>query len=444
MIPGKKRAALFAKSSALAAVFLLFNSILVVPAQAKREYPWQHFWQESLAAYRNKDHAGFLENSRRAIETGPPNHPTLFYNLARAYSLTGNQAEAVRWLEKTLRLGFGDEALAGGDFLFLRAGDEFAGIRKRIDEIRAPKVKSRTAATVAEPDLIPESVAFDAAEKCFYVGSFYKRKIVRIDRRGRVTDFVAEAADGLGAVVGIKIDAARRVLLVLNNVSPEMKNFDKTREGVGNLHKYELKTGKLIKKYELPNEPQPHLLNDLAIAANGDLFITDTRASVVHVLRHDKENLENFASLAPYSRPNGIVLSKDESRLYVANLNGMLVVETKTAKQTSLALADPVALAGVDGLYLYENSLLAIQNFESPRRVVRFYLNETGDRAERAEVLETNHPLYDIPTTGALVGRDFYYIANSQLRSFDENGKLFPPEKLRNVTILKLMLPGPK
>lgn len=426
-----------------AAVFLLLNLISAAAAQTERRYPWQYFWQQSLAAYKNRDYAAFLENSRKAAETGPPNHPTLFYNVARAYSLNGNKTEALRWLEKTLHLGFGVEAVDGSDFLFLRGSGEYPEIRKLIEKVKAPKVKSRTAATIFEPDLIPESVAFDSSDKSFYVGSFYKRKIVRIDSRGRTSDFIAEARDGLGSVVGIKIDAARKVLWVLNNIAPEMKNFDKRREGFGMLHRYELKTGKLIKKYELSSQPRPHLLNDLVIARSGDVFITDSLSSVVHVLRRDRDALENFVSLEPYSYPNGIALSKDENRLYVATLNGVSVIDLKTGKSAPLAHAETVALAGIDGLYFYENSLLAIQNFESPNRVVRFHLNETGDRALRADVLESNHPLYKLPTTGALDRRNFYYIANSQLRGFDESGKLPPPEKLQNVTILKLDLPKP-
>jgi hypothetical protein len=82
------------------------------------------------------------------------------------------------------------------------------------------------------------------------VGGLDKQKIVKIDARGKASDFVSEAADDLGAVVGIKVDSVRKVLFVLNNIAPEMKNFNKSRQGFGMMHKYDLRTGKLIKKYE--------------------------------------------------------------------------------------------------------------------------------------------------------------------------------------------------
>ena len=57
-----------------------------------------------------------------------------------------------------------------------------------------------------------------------------------------------------------------------------------------------------------------------------------------------------------------------------------------------------------------------------------------------AEILEKNSPLLDEPTLGVVVGDDFYYIANPQWGSFDKDGKMFPPEKLQEPTVLKVRL----
>ena len=51
-----------------------------------------------------------------------------------------------------------------------------------------------------------------------------------------------------------------------------------------------------------------------------------------------------------------------------------------------------------------------------------------------------NHPHFDIPTTGAITNDQFYYIANSQLRSFDKDHNIQPMEKLKDVIILKIKL----
>ena len=57
------------------------------------------------------------------------------------------------------------------------------------------------------------------------------------------------------------------------------------------------------------------------------------------------------------------------------------------------------------------------------------------------EILERNHPLYDIPTTGAIAGDALLYLANSQLRSF-RDGAILPDGELEPTYVLRLSLPA--
>ena len=92
-----------------------------------------------------------------------------------------------------------------------------------------------------------------------------------------------------------------------------------------------------------------------------------------------------------------------------------------------------------DGLYYYQNSLIAVQN-GGLRKITRFYLNEGQDEIVRSQALEAYHSLFNLPTTGVIIGKHFYYIANSQLRAYDKDGKLFPLNKLEETKILKIEL----
>lgn len=47
--------------------------------------------------------------------------------------------------------------------------------------------------------------------------------------------------------------------------------------------------------------------------------------------------------------------------------------------------------------------------------------------------------MMDNPTTGELIGDDFYYLANAQFGKFDENG-LYPLDKLYEPIVLKVKL----
>ena len=140
--------------------------------------------------------------------------------------------------------------------------------------------------------------------------------------------------------------------------------------------------------------------------------------------------------------PNRIALSKDEKHIYVADSGpGINRINLKTTEVSYLDTPKGSTTSGIDGLYLYENSLIVVQNgFGEASRVTRFYLNNSGDAIEKQEILEMNSHHFNIPTTGAIAGDEFYYITNSQLASFSKDNSIFSEDKLKDVVILKVKL----
>jgi hypothetical protein len=101
-----------------------------------------------------------------------------------------------------------------------------------------------------------------------------------------------------------------------------------------------------------------------------------------------------------------------------------------------------ISPSGSDGLYFYDNSLIGIINIVSERngRVARFYLDASAQAITHAAVLDCNHPLYQWPTTGVVVGNSFFYIANSQFGSFNGEQRTFPKKYLHKVAVMRLKL----
>jgi hypothetical protein len=66
-------------------------------------------------------------------------------------------------------------------------------------------------------------------------------------------------------------------------------------------------------------------------------------------------------------------------------------------------------------------------------------LDPTAERITEGTILERANPAFDEPTLGVVVGRDLYYVANSQYGAFGEDGR--PDEsRLKDTVILKLRL----
>lgn len=310
------------------------------------------------------------------------------------------------------------------------------GQDKNPDRVSPRPYASKIAFEVSEKDLIAEGLAYDPVDDCFYLSSIFKRKIVRAEKSGKHADFTSTAQDGLFQVLGMKVDAERRILWACS----EVESINKETDGYSGIFKYDLTTGKLIKKYVIDNKAGPHLFNDLVFNSARDVFFTDSRAGCVYTINHAKDVIEPFTTPNSFTYPNGIALSSDGRHLFVADAKGIAVLDPKSARRTQLKPPQNNEIRGFDGLYYYRNSLIGIQNAPRLQRVIRLFLNAEVTAVERVEVLDRNNPLFNIPTTGTIVGDEFYFIGNSQLDSLKPDGTIPAPEKLQAVRILKLKL----
>jgi sugar lactone lactonase YvrE len=421
---------------------IFFLHVLILPSTAQDNAPkdFAYYWRQAISAYEAKDYPAYFENMQAVVKFRPDN-PSMKYNLAGAHALVGKPHEALELLGKLADMGLNFDAAADEDFNSIKDSEEFNAILKKFEQNRAPINHSEVAFKLSEKDLITEGVAYDPVAEMFYVGSIHQRKIVSRDKHGAVKDF-ATAQDGLWSVFGMKVDAKRRTLWVCSTVTPQMVGFQKEQEGLSSVFKFDLNSGKIIKRYDLPNQPQPHWLGDLVVNSRGDAFITDSQApGAVYTISQQKDGLELFIPAGPFRSPQGIDFSDDEKYLFVADYSiGILKFDLAAKQHIKLSAPENLAWIGIDGMYFYKNSLIAIQNGINPHRVVRFFLSKNHERIERAEVIEANNPFFNEPTLGVLVRDIFYYVANSQWGSFNKDGTIFPPEKLQEPIIMRVKL----
>lgn len=293
-----------------------------------------------------------------------------------------------------------------------------------------PINNSNVAYVLDEKDLIPEGVAYDDITQTLYISSINKRKIVSVNHEGIVKDFIESGQDNILSVLGMEVDPVRRHLWVCSE-------WDNPRKIVADsllhtsIYKYDLENQKLIKKYVL-RDTTHRLLNDLTIASDGTVYITESLKGKVYIIRPEKDSLELFIDSDHYYYANGITISNDDKNLYVSHFGETIIVDLERNLIKKLKHPENISTGRVDGLAYYKNSLIMHQD-----EICRYYLNETGDSIIKKEVIERNNPLFEIPTTGEIAGNEYFYIANSQLTRFDAEGFVFPNEKLDSVYILK-------
>lgn len=299
--------------------------------------------------------------------------------------------------------------------------------------------KSTVTFTLSEKDLLPENIAYDKVEGDSYVGSTRKGKILKVAGNGKETDFTTPRQDGLLQIIGMKVDEKRRILWVCSSMGTNLIGYKKSDTNPAGVFKYDLKTGKLIKKFVLDATGEQHFFNDLVLNEQGDVFITHMfKDAAIYKIGHDSDKLEVFLQPERFSNPNGITISKDNRTLFIAHQFGIKTLDIETRELRNLHYPEGVSAKEIDGLYFYENSLIVVKPGQN--MIQRFYLDDTNQNVTKSETLEANHPMFDVPTTGVVVGTGFYYIANSQFDSFNPDGTLFPMEKLSQPVILRLEL----
>lgn len=421
--------------------FLLIQLMSAAQAHADDDPPKtaRYYRQQAAAAYKAKDYPTAIENFKKAAEL-IPDHPTLLYNLACVNALAGRKSDALASLTQVAEMGLVMPAEKDTDLDAIKDTPEFRLILKRFEASKAPVNNSSAGFTIHEKGLITEGLAYDPADETFFVSSVHKRKILAIGKSGDVKVFAAEQ-DGLFSVLGMAVDAKRRLLWVASTAFPQMVNFKKEEDGTSAVFKFDLRTRRLLKKYVLSNTEKKHALGDLIIHSNGDVFATDSLSPAVYVIRPQRDEIELFLSDPRFGSPQGLAFSSDEQHLFMADYGtGLFDLDVRTKRVSHLAPLAGATLLGIDGLYFFKGSLIAIQNGVNPQRVVRVLLSRDLKRVEALEVLEANNPVFLEPTLGVIVKDTFYFIANSQWPLVDGNGKLAADDKLREPVVLKIKL----
>lgn len=270
----------------------------------------------------------------------------------------------------------------------------------------APLVASDTAFVLIADSIVPEAIAIHRGT--LLVGSIAQQRVFRAEpSSGGVGELLAWSPPLGGAVLGLEVDTTRGVLWAAVEAP--------AGRGSGALVALRLDDGTVAESSPLPVEGT-HLPNDLEVAPDGTIYLTDTEGGVVWSRERDSSELTvAFGGAEGRSHPNGVALSPDGGTIYIAYDEGIAVGRTNEGRLRMLQAPPGVALGGIDGLYLAGYALVGIQNAIAAPRLVRLSLSRDGGTVERATTLERGHPAHEAPTTGALLDGDLLYLANSQL-----------------------------
>ena len=358
-----------------------------------------------------------------------PDRAAALYLLATLKQHVGETREALQDLKDCVALKEGFDPSGSPSLGALKGTKEFDDLVSSVHRDFPIVAHAKLAMASEEKDLIPEGLAYDARRNLFLLSSLHQRKIVAIGADGKAADFAPSGFVRILPILGIRPDP--------NDGSVWANSWDENGDRSELLHFDS--AGELLGRYA-SNDHAKHGFNDLVVAKDGDIFLTDSVSNEVY---HFSPPTQLFARLPLYrelSAPNGIALTEDGQQLFIADDFGLVRIDLATNASSEVSPGPRATLAGIDGLYYRKGTLIAVQNGIGQPRIVAFRLNKNNSAVTQTTVLENRTGFTKLPTTGALRENDFYFITNSGIDNLDGN-RILDVTRLEPTRIAVVHLP---
>ena len=382
-------------------------------------------WGRMNAARRTGDLVAARTEAIRAA-TAWPTQPAYQWGRAVLAARTADTAGALAALGDYAALGLGRDLASDSAIAALRVAPGFDAVRVAHDRNRAPVARGVVRREVHDSTLWPEGVDYDARTESFLIAIIRRRTLVRVARDGSTRQLWPDRTPGIGAMLGVRVDAARGRIWATTSGITQMEGYAPADSAIAALLFVDPATGRIERRWDLPVVPGGHVLGDVAVGARGEVWMTDSNEPVLYRLRPGADTLERFRH--PLFRSlQGAAPTSDGRFVYVADYShGLLRVRVSDGSVIRLPDAPGSTSLGCDGIVLHRGAIVAVQNGVAPPRIVRFALNPAGDVIVAARVLDQQPALAPEPTIGTMVDDDFVYVATSQWETHDETGRRLP------------------
>lgn len=387
-----------------------------------------------VAAYQAEDFAAMREAALRVLDIRP-GYPGGLFNFAFAQILAGDLDGSLATMNELADMEVDVGADRVAEFADLRLHPRWPDYADRLVALRKPAGEAEVAFRVHGQHFVPEGIAFDADGRLL-LGSIRFGRILRVGDEVEVLDD-ARTSDHW-SVFGIRTDNAGGLWFASSAV-PQFILADDDNANHAGLFRLNLESRKIDQRAELPFADTPQVLGDLVLADDDTIYTTDSLTGVLYRYSIADREYSTVVDRGTFASPQGLVLDKSGEHLFVADwVGGLYRVRLADGTVERVVSEDTVSTYGIDGLYCYGDELIAIQNGIRPHRVVALALSKDGLAITGHRTLARNLPEFDEPTLGAIVGDEFYFVANSHWNRFDKNNRL--PDGLSGPIILRVSL----
>lgn len=279
-----------------------------------------------------------------------------------------------------------------------------------------------------------EGIAFDPRSRRLFAGSVDQSAfLVREEGKWRR----AVLPYRTGGLFGMAVDARRGLLWITSGVAAPTMD----KQGFRGLIGVTTLGFEAHARVPLPVGDERSQPGDVALGANGAVYVSDSAAGNIFVCEPGCTVLAPLVPRGTFASPQGMAVSRDGRTLFVADYQtGLWRIDLKKPKgKVLVASADP--LLGIDGLVRDGDALIAIRN-GGAKAVLRLTLDATGTSV--TDVTQLDAPGGEgEPTLGTIVGPRLLYIADANWDRFNRDGTSIGGLRATSVRAINLP-PGPR
>lgn len=396
-----------------------------------------HWFNEAASAYNGGNDEDWVEATEQLHRLRPYNQDFMRH-LVQGYARTDQLRKAFDMMLKMQQQGLAEDWDSIDDVAPMRQHNLYEHLSQLMTQAGEPFGEASIWSSLEADKAMPEAMAHDAESGRIFVGTV-RDGLILTTRDGESWERFAgpvEVAE-LQAVFDLAVDAERGHLWVASGRIPHFQGPEREDGVRSSLLRLDLETGELEREYPLSEGSGRNLLGSLAIAADGAVFAADTQAPVIHRLEPGSDSIEPYFAHQNFTSLRGIALSGDQRLLYVADYEtGIFIINAQEREQAwKLAVPDSLNVGGIDGLFWWNDHLVAIQNGISPQRVVRLALGDDGLGVTSVAPIVAAHEEFDTPTFGVMNGQELFFLGGSHWHHVDPQGRSSKP--LPEVKVMK-------
>jgi hypothetical protein len=410
-------------------------------AHAAQDSSWQEHARAADSAAAHRDWARYLHHAR-VVDSLLHHHPRAAVGLARGYAQRGDTAVALGVLRALVAAGISRDVTGDSLLRPLVGSSQWAAIVRGLAANAAPRGRARQTFALSDSGFAAEDIAYDARRDRYLLSSIARRSIMVVEGGGREHTLAASSPGApLWAVLALGVDSARDRLWATTIGNDRIPGLAPGARPRASILRLDLATGRIARRFDLPDDGVPREPGDLVVAPDGDVFVTDGRTGAIYAIRLATDALDTLVAAGVLTGPQQPVVAHDGRTLIVPDyVRGLASVDRSSGAVRWLANPPTIAVNGIDGLQWWgPHMLIAVQNGVAPARIVRFSIDEARGAVTRSEVLAQGGAISD-PTHGIIVGDEYVLIAYSGGGALLPDGSVRPGAEALPPTVARLRL----